>query len=71
MSCYFCSEPRESYLSYFCKDCSILKRTISLYGMRVHEVVNEVLIRKPDQQNLKIKKELHSEEAKLKAYNLL
>lgn len=70
MSCYFCCEPRESYLSYFCKDCSQLKRTISLYGKRVHEVVDEVLIRKPQQQQHKIKQELSKEETELKNYNL-
>ena len=70
MTCYFCDEPRESYMSYYCKDCAILKRTISLYGKRVHEVVNEVLIRKVDQQKHKIKKELTNEETKLKNYNL-
>ena len=70
MTCYFCENPRETYMKYFCNDCAILKRTISLYGKRVHEVVQEVLIRKPEQQKHKIKKELHSEEATLKAYNL-
>ena len=70
MSCYFCENPRESYMNYYCNDCAILKRTISLYGTRVHEVVNEVLIRKPEQQKHKIKKELTNEETKLKNYNL-
>ena len=70
MTCYFCSEPRESYLSYFCEDCSKLKRTINLYGKRVHEVVDEVLIRKPKQQELKINKELSKEHEAIKKYNL-
>jgi hypothetical protein len=70
MTCYFCQEPRDSYLSYFCEDCSKLKRTINLYGKRVHQVVDEVLIRKPDQQKLKINKELHKEEETIKKYNL-
>lgn len=70
MACYLCNEPRESYLGYFCEDCSKLKRTINLYGKRVHEIVEEVLIRKPEQQKLKVKKELHKEEVELKAYNL-
>lgn len=70
MTCYLCDDPRESYLSYFCKDCSQLKRTINLYGKRVHEVVDEVLIRKPKQQEHKIKSELKKEEVELKNYNL-
>jgi len=70
MSCYLCNESREFYIGYFCRDCNKLKRTISLYGKRVHDIVDEVLIRKPDQQKLKIKKELHKEETELKNYNL-
>ena len=70
MTCYLCEEPREFYIGYFCRDCSQLKRTINLYGKRVHEVVDEVLIRKPKQQEHKIKSELKKEEVELKNYNL-
>lgn len=69
-NCYLCEESREFFINYFCKDCSKLKRTISLYGKRVHEVVETVLIRQPEQQKLKINKELHKEEQSIKAYNL-
>ena len=45
-------------------------KELSIYGKRVHEVVDEVLIRKPKQQEHKIKSELKKEEVELKNYNL-
>ncbi len=72
MSCYLCrSESRMSYKGYFCDDCKKLQDLISCYGNRVHEVCTEVLLRKPNQQNNKIKQELKKEiEGKSRQYNL-
>ena len=72
MSCYLCrSESRISYLGYFCENCKKIQDLISCYGTRVHQVIEEVLIRTPSQQNNKIKLELKKEiESKSKQYNL-
>tara|TARA_R110001592_G_C12608626_1_gene696632 strand:- start:268 stop:492 length:225 start_codon:yes stop_codon:yes gene_type:complete len=55
--CYLCLKPK-GYTEYFCGDCQKLKETISLYGQEVHEVVNKVFIRTPEQQQHKINIEL-------------
>jgi len=71
MICYFCDMSRESIFGYYCSSCTKLKRTISLYGDRVYEIVEEVLIRKPAQQGNKIKQELKKEILeKTKEYDL-
>ncbi len=69
MTCYFCENPRSSYLGYFCDDCAKLRRTVLLYGTRVHEVVDSVLVRNETQQSHKITKEL-KKEIDSKTYNL-
>ena len=69
MVCYFCEEERESWTGYYCDACANLRRTVLLYGKRVHEVVDNVLIRSAEQQSHKIKAEL-KHEIDNKTYNL-
>lgn len=61
-SCYLCRDkPRIAWSGYYCKECKRLQDAIAIYGDRVYEVVEEVLFRSPDKQNLKIKCEIKKE----------
>jgi hypothetical protein len=53
--CYLCrQESRESIFGYFCAPCHKIQHLINLYGERVYEVLDLVLVRSPDQQQHKI-----------------
>ena len=54
-------KPRMSWSGYFCADCKRLQDSISIYGDRVYEVVEEVLFRTGDKQEHKIKSEIKKE----------
>ena len=44
--CYLCEiKERESYFSYYCKECRRIKHLLNLYGNRVNEVLEHVLVR--------------------------
>lgn len=62
MVCSFCkNDICETYFSYYCSDCSKIKRYINLYDKRVIEILNSVLSRDLEKQNNKIKLELKNE----------
>ena len=63
MSCYLCrNKPRIYFVtSYFCYDCKKIQDAISIYGDRVHQVVEQVLFRTPENQEHKIKGEIKKE----------
>ena len=67
MVCYLCdTDARYSHFSYFCEKCQRLKRMINLYGNeRVVEILDFVLVRKPEQQQHKIKILIEDESNKL------
>ena len=67
MVCYLCdTDARYSHFSYFCEKCQRLKRIINLYGKdRVVEILDFVLVRKPEQQQHKIKIIIDEESNKL------
>jgi len=62
--CYLC-EKESVLLTYFCPDCTKIKRLINLYDKRVIEVLEAVLIREEDKQQIKIKQELDKESIKI------
>tara|TARA_R110000744_G_scaffold130086_6_gene237621 strand:+ start:498 stop:704 length:207 start_codon:yes stop_codon:yes gene_type:complete len=62
MSCYLCrEESRISTLGYYCYNCKKIQDLISVYGKRVYEVLEEVLVRKEAQQKHKIVQEIKKE----------
>tara|TARA_R110000744_G_scaffold368559_1_gene478506 strand:+ start:199 stop:405 length:207 start_codon:yes stop_codon:yes gene_type:complete len=62
MSCYLCrEESRISTLGYYCHNCKKIQDLISVYGKRVYEVLEEVLVRKEAQQKHKIVQEIKKE----------
>ena len=70
MSCYLCrNEPRMNWSGYYCEKCKRIQDTIAIYGDRVYEVVESVLMRTPDKQEHKIKDEI-KKEIETKEYNL-
>ncbi len=70
MSCYLCrTEPRAKYMGYYCEKCKRIQDTIAIYGDRVYEIVENVLMRTPDKQEYKIKDEI-KKEIETKEHNL-
>lgn len=70
MTCYLCrTESRQRYMGYYCEKCKRIQDTIAIYGDRVYEVVENVLMRTPDKQEHKIKNEI-KKEIETKEYNL-
>lgn len=69
-SCVLC-EKNEEYLfvSKFCGKCRKIKHLINLYGDRVYEVLDEVLVKNEKEQEEHIKEELKNELTKTE-YNL-
>jgi len=78
MSCYLCEKKeRESYFSYFCKECRRVKHLLNLYTDDVYETLETVLVRTKKQQEHKIKTTIDSnivgdekEDIKPLGYNL-
>jgi hypothetical protein len=56
-------------MGYYCEKCKRIQDTIAIYGDRVYEVVENVLMRTPDKQEHKIKNEI-KKEIETKEYNL-
>tara|TARA_R110001632_G_scaffold35416_4_gene89324 strand:- start:445 stop:678 length:234 start_codon:yes stop_codon:yes gene_type:complete len=68
--CSFCeSRERESYWDTYCKSCSRAKHLISIYGDRVYEVLEHVLVRTEDKQKYKIDEKV-KEDIEKKEYSL-
>lgn len=68
--CYLCeNKERVAYFSYFCEDCRKIKHLLNLYGDRVNEVLEHVLVRPIDKQEHKIKDEV-KKDIETKAYSL-
>jgi hypothetical protein len=62
MPCYLCrEESRISTFGYYCHNCKKIQDLISVYGKRVYEVLEEVLVRKENQQKHKIINEIKKE----------
>ena len=70
MSCYLCrKESRSRYLGYYCEKCKRIQDTIAIYGDRVYEVIENVLMRTEEKQAHKIKEEI-KKEIETKEHNL-
>ena len=68
--CYLCEKKdRVGYFSYYCEDCRKIKHLLNLYGERVHEVLEHVLVRPVDKQEHKIKDQVKKDIEK-KSYSL-
>ena len=68
--CYMCEKKeRVAYFSYFCEDCRKIKHLLNLYGDRVNEVLEHVLVRPIDKQKHKIVDEI-KKDIETKAYSL-
>lgn len=69
-NCVLC-EKSEEYLiiSKFCSKCRKIKHLLNLYGDRVYEVLDEVLVKNETEQEEHIKEELKNELIKTE-YNL-
>lgn len=61
MYCYLCLTEYAGIFETYCGKCKKIKHYISLYGDRVHEVLDNVLSRSTDKQDNKIKCELQTE----------
>jgi len=71
--CYLCYKPK-GFTEYFCGDCLKLQQTISLYGQEVHNVVEQVFIRTPNQQvnkiSIALKKQIENKKKDLDSFKL-
>ena len=68
--CYLCeTKERESYWVHYCTSCRKIKHLLNLYGDRVNEVLEHVLVRPVDKQEHKIKDEVKKDIEK-KTYSL-
>lgn len=62
MSCYLCrTEYRTNWSGFFCNKCKKIQDLLNIYGDRVTEVLDEVLVRTSCQQNNKLKNEIKKE----------
>ena len=71
-TCYLCRQESRIYWTtgYYCSKCKRLQDSISIWGDRVHEVVENVLFRRDGQkQEIKIADEI-VKEIQTKEYNL-
>lgn len=68
-TCLFCETNTSGYFQKWCPKCRALKHQILLWGERIYDVVDNVMCRTVDKQELKIKCEI-KKEIENKAYNL-
>ena len=54
-------EYRINTLGYYCLKCKKIQDLINIYGDRVHEVLEEVLVRTNSQQENKLKQQIKKE----------
>ena len=60
--CYMCEKKdRVAYFSYYCEDCRKIKHLLNLYGDRVNEVLEHVLVRTEDKQTYKINEKVKAD----------
>jgi len=69
MYCYLCLNEYAGVTETYCTKCKRIKHLINIYGERVYEVLEEVLVRTPKQQENKLKYEIKKEIEK-KEYDL-
>tara|TARA_R110000787_G_scaffold5354_3_gene19588 strand:+ start:4633 stop:4908 length:276 start_codon:yes stop_codon:yes gene_type:complete len=69
MYCYLCLNEYAGITQTFCPSCKKIKHYISLWGDRIHEILDNVLTRDIEKQDNKIKVEIKDEIDK-KAYSL-
>ena len=69
MYCYLCLNEYAGITQTFCPSCKKIKHYISLWGDRIHEILDNVLTRDIEKQDNKIKVEIKDEIEK-KAYSL-
>ena len=63
--CKLCKE-QHVYTTYLCETCQRIKHIMNIYSSeRVHEVLENVLVRNKEQQERKLKIELNKEKTKL------
>jgi len=68
--CYLCErKERESYWCHYCPSCRRIKHLLNLYGDRVNEVLEHVLVRSEDKQKYKIQDKI-KEDIEKKQYSL-
>lgn len=58
--CKLC-EKETCYTTHICEKCRRIKHLINLYGDRVYDVLEEVLVRAEDKQENKIQQEIKKE----------
>lgn len=58
--CKLC-EKETCYTTHLCEKCRRIKHLINLYGDRVYEVLETILVRTEDKQENKIKEEIKTE----------
>lgn len=68
-TCLFCETNTSGYFQKWCPKCRALKHQILLWGDRIYDVVDNVMCRSHEKQDLKIKCEI-KKEIENKAYNL-
>ena len=62
--CKLCKE-EHVFTTYLCEGCQKIKHMMNIYGSkRVHEILENVLVRNNDQQERKVKMELTKEKSK-------
>ena len=54
MVCYLCEKKKDEGWGYYCSQCRRVKHLLNLYGDRVYEVLEHVLVRTEDKQTYKI-----------------
>ena len=62
--CKLCKE-ENVFTTYLCESCQKIKHMMNIYGAkRVHEILENVLVRSNEQQERKVKVELSKEKSK-------
>ena len=62
--CRLC-EKETVYVTNLCEKCRRVKHLLNLYGDRVYQVLEEVLVRTEDKQDNKINKEIKKEKEEI------
>ena len=68
LTCYLC-EKSAPFGANFCGDCQRIKEIVSVYGGEVHDVVEKVFVRTPQQQvnkiSIELKKQIENKKVEL------
>ena len=57
-NCVLCEQNYAGFLTHLCPECRRVKHLLSLYGTRVYDVLENVLVRNTLKQGNKIKAEI-------------